>query len=187
MIINESGLVKAMKASYKDGYHVAAGIIGDQEYMMIVSYGYTWAVAVQRDNVPRKVLGLVAEHLRKIPENGEAYKLQRDEDPQKEIYHVATEPLFGMIEKMANSEDQQKILKTKLIYSSRNVWQKLDDMEVMLINPRYENIACSMTEARKVENCLSIQGKMSWAFIGKVAPGKEEEKMVERMSKTMWL
>lgn len=188
MVINESGLVKAMKASYKDGYHVAAGTIGNSEYMMIVSYGYTWAVAVQRDNVPRKVLGLIAEHLRKIPENGEAYKLQRDEDPQEELYHVATEPLYRMIDEVSAPEGLPRVFKTKLVYGNRNVWQQLDNLDIMLLNPRYENISAGMNmEARRVDNCLCTQGEMSYAFICKTAPGKEEEKMIERMGKTMWL
>ena len=188
MIVNEGGLLKAMKASYKDGYHVAAGLIGDREYMMIISYGYSWAVAIQRDNVPRKVLGLIAEHIGKLPQNRDAYQVKRDEDPQEEMFRVATEPLFRLIEAAQEADTISKMLKTKLVYGGRNVWQRLDDMEVMLIPPRNENIAMwKKMEAKRVENYICLKGQLSQVFISRAAPGKEEQTMLDRMGKTLWL
>ena len=177
-----------MKASYKDGYHVAVGPLFAKEYMMIVGYGYVWAVAIERNNVPRKVLGLIAEHIGKLPQSGEAFCVKRDEEAQEEIFRVATEPLYRMTEETANFEALPLMYKTKLVFGGRNVWQHPGDEEVMLINPRYENIAlCKSGAIRKVQHCLCVQGEFSNAFIGKVLPAKDEEALVQRMNKHLWV
>ena len=61
MIVNEKALVSAMKDSYKGGgYSVAFG-----SGQVFVS-GNSWSVWCAEDELPRKVLGMIAEHLGKI-------------------------------------------------------------------------------------------------------------------------
>ena len=90
MVINEKGLCAAMKAAFKKqstGYKVAARITDDGEEQIILSApGCT--VIIARENVPRKVMGLIVEHLGDIPQPDNAYQVQAN-NTQAEIYDLA--------------------------------------------------------------------------------------------------
>ena len=119
MVIDESGLLSAMKQAYNgSGYHVAAGVVGTKNCMYIANYGYAWGVIIHQENMPRKVLGLIAEHIGKIPEFEEAFLVRKADDAQDEMYDVAVKPIVGMLEKARKSGTQLR--KTKLNWDGRN-------------------------------------------------------------------
>lgn len=187
MIINESGLLAAMKKAYSGGgYHVASGMVGVRECMLIASYGYSWGVVIHRENVPRKVLGLIAEHIGKLPELEEAFRAKKDEDAQDEIYSVAVKPIVSMLEQAKRTGNPQ-LRKTKLTWDGRSVWQQASDLHVVFLDPKLENITVMKDKATTmVEHCLHVRGEISQAFIGKIAPHKGEEDAVDHMSKVVW-
>lgn len=76
-MLNEGALCRAMKRAYRStGYDVTNG--GGIFYIR----GDLWMAEIQWASVPGKVMGLIAEHLRGMPEPGETYHLQSGEEPQ---------------------------------------------------------------------------------------------------------
>lgn len=87
MVIDEKGLLSAMKAAFKKqstGYKVAAD---DEEEELILS-APGWTAIIARENTPRKVMGLIVEHLGDLPRDGTAFQVQ-DKNAQAEIFSVA--------------------------------------------------------------------------------------------------
>lgn len=106
MIVNEKGLVKAMKEAYRyGGYKVAAIGMESNPYLMI-NNGF-WAVEIELENMPRKALGLIAEHVGKIPAIGEAYQVKKGE-VQTVIYATAVSPIQDL-DAQAMEDDLPKV------------------------------------------------------------------------------
>lgn len=81
MVINESALLRAMREDYKgQGYTVArrAEIEADPESESILLLSANdWMVEIGWKNVSAKIFGLVAEHMKGLPEVGQAFKVKK--------------------------------------------------------------------------------------------------------------
>lgn len=87
-MINESALVRAMKREYKGlGYDITNAT--DRLYIR----GGIWFAELPWKSVPGKVLGLIAEHLRGMPEPGQTIHLQNGEEPQTVLEDMAATDL----------------------------------------------------------------------------------------------
>ena len=87
-MINESALVRAMKREYKGlGYDITNAT--DRLYIR----GGIWFAELPWKSVPGKVLGLIAEHLRGMPEPGQTIHLQNGEEPQTVLEDVVATDL----------------------------------------------------------------------------------------------
>ena len=76
MVVNEKALIRQMKEAYKTyGYTVAV----DEDDVVMITSGF-WLVQINMENIPNEVLALIALHLRKIPESGDAYKITKGVD-----------------------------------------------------------------------------------------------------------
>lgn len=89
MVINESALLRAMREDYKgQGYTVArrAEIEADPESESILLLSANdWMVEIGWKNVSAKIFGLVAEHMKGLPEVGQAFKVKKpDSTPKKQ-------------------------------------------------------------------------------------------------------
>ena len=83
-MMNESALVRAMKREYKGlGYDITNAT--DRLYIC----GPVWFAELPWTSVPGKVLGLIAEHMRGMPEPGQTIHLQNGEEPQTVLEDVA--------------------------------------------------------------------------------------------------
>lgn len=163
MIINEKGLVRAMKEAYRYGGYKVAGIgMEDNPYLMINNR--FWAVEIEMENMPRKALGLLAEHVGKIPAIGEAYQVKKGE-VQTVIYATAVSPIHDLDEQ-AMEDDLPKVCETSLTWNGANIWQRADNMEIVLINPDFEDIVdFSNRPVHMVGDALYVEGEISWAYI----------------------
>lgn len=76
-MVDEKGMAAAMKADWKkEGYKVAV-----DGFQLILS-GTDWLVRMDLQKAPRKVLGLLAEHMGLLPRDGEAFRVAKDEPCQ---------------------------------------------------------------------------------------------------------
>ena len=90
-IIQEKGLVRAIKDAYRHGGYNVLNLDGD-----VVIYAEGWCVRCPWNKLPRKALATIVEHLGMIPENGEAdgpddfqlpiFLTERDRVKQREGY-----------------------------------------------------------------------------------------------------
>ena len=89
-IIQEKGLVRAIKGAYRHGGYNVLNLDGD-----VVVYTEEWCVRCPWNKLPRKALATIVEHLGMIPENGEAVNIEKDGQPQAIMAGVATEDVDG--------------------------------------------------------------------------------------------
>ena len=89
-IIQEKGLVRAIKDAYRHGGYNVLNLDGD-----VVIYAEGWCVRCPWNKLPRKALATIVEHLGMIPENGEAVNIEKDGQPQAIMAGVATEEVAG--------------------------------------------------------------------------------------------
>lgn len=134
MVINEKGLLAAMKDAFKrrsTGYKVAARLLEDGTEEIILS-APGWTVFIARDNVPRKVMGLIVEHMGDLPKAGSAYQVQ-DKQTQAEIFEIAVPetptPVVGA-----------SVKRTNLAYQGYQIWQRIDNQSVYMVSPTMEDM-----------------------------------------------
>lgn len=183
MVVSEKGLIRAMKEAYKGyGYKIANdNSAGVQE--LVISYP-GWAVVMTMKNVPRKVLGLVAEHLGKIPEPGEAFQVSKKQ-AQTEIFDVS----MGVIHNMVGGEKQRrKAMPTDLELGGYRLWQREQDYAVVRVDPEKE--AIMLSHGRTVwmfdDETLMVDGNASRVYI-ETCYLPETEKLLEHLGKVKWV
>lgn len=77
MIIEEKGLVKAIKDAYRHGGYTVLNHDGD-----VAIYTEGWFVQCQWNKLPRKALATIVEHMGMIPDAGEAVAIDKADQPQ---------------------------------------------------------------------------------------------------------
>ncbi len=88
MLINEAGLVRAIKRAYKaDGYTVNV-----QNGIMSI-YAKSWYIQARQKMVPRKALAAIVEHAGLIPGENEPINIMKDLEPQLVIPETAAEEM----------------------------------------------------------------------------------------------
>lgn len=184
MVVNENALLKMMEKAYKgSGYHVISDCQNGDRFL-IANYGYDWGVVIERMHMPCSVLGLIVKHIGMIPEDTESFLVHKD-NVQTEEFEVAAKPIMGMLEKTRSVAPALK--RTTLVFDNRNIWQRSNDMEIVLLNPDYEDLAV-LKDAQPcmVEDCLYARGQHSHIFIGRIKPGDHEKDRVKHLSKILW-
>lgn len=188
MVINESGMLKAMKDSCKGaGYHVAYGVVFSKLCYLIAAYGYEWSAVIQESKMPRKVLGLLAEHIGRLPDQDEAFLCRKDTDAQEEIYSVATKPILVLLGQ-AQTAALPRVKKTRLTWDGANVWQSAELEKVVLMRPDYEKIvAFKDTRPQMVSGHLCVEGQLSHVMLQQQAPGESDKDLVASLGNTLWI
>ena len=131
MVVNESALLRAMREDYKgQGYTVARRAENEadpeSESILLLSAN-DWMVEIGWKNVSAKIFGLVAEHMKGLPEVGQAFKVKK-----KETNTV----IFDMVEKFPKHNPDERIIathRTRLMYESMEVWQEERNNSCMLV------------------------------------------------------
>ena len=88
MLINEAGLVRAIKRAYKHGGYVVANL-GDA----VAIYTENWYIQANRALFSRKALATIVEHMGMIPEKNVPTYILKDEDPQLVLKEVAADDM----------------------------------------------------------------------------------------------
>lgn len=88
MLINEKGLVRAIKRAYKSGGYTVANMGND-----MAIYTENWFVLADRALISRKVLATIVEHMGVIPEKDVPTSIQKNEEPQVVLREVAVDDM----------------------------------------------------------------------------------------------
>lgn len=117
MVVNEKGLLKAMKSAAKYGYHVFAEENG------IVIFTQKWYVRIAAGKVPRSVLALLVEHIGFIPCAGDCMLVSAKEEAQSILRDVMDEEMrrwtFG------NAAGEARMV--PILYKGRQIFQMDND------------------------------------------------------------
>lgn len=186
MIIKEQGLLRAMKEAYKGGGYKAMVYPVSGCNWLFVLCGY-WLAGMDLQNAPRKVIGLIAEHLGKLPTVGEAYKLRKDE-AQKEIFDVAAGPVRDIVEKTAVIEGLPKVKRTRLEWDGSQIWQK-DNLDIVKMNPDYTDVAKigKQDDTRMAGVMLLLRGEISLAAICGMTTSDAERHQMDHLAQLQWV
>ena len=88
MIIEEKGLVKAIKIAYRHGGYTVLNQGGE-----VTIYTEGWFVRCLWPKLPRKALATIVEHMGMIPEKNVPTSILKDEDPQLVLKEVAADDM----------------------------------------------------------------------------------------------
>ena len=88
MLINEAGVVRAIKRAYKGGGYT----VNSQGGVMAI-YTQSWYIQARREVMPRKVLATIVEHAGMIPGDKEPTNIMKDLNPQLVIPETAAEEM----------------------------------------------------------------------------------------------
>ena len=90
MIIEEKGLVKAIKAAYRHSGYTVLNQGGE-----VTIYTEGWFVRCPWTKLPRKALAIIVEHLGMIPDDGEAMAIEKDDQPQAVMAGIVSDDVAG--------------------------------------------------------------------------------------------
>lgn len=185
MVIDEKGLLAAMKDAYKlDGYKVAVEDSAGVENVILSTA--VWTVVILKSELPRKVLGLIAEHIGEIPRTGTAYQVKKKET-QTEIFSMVA----GIPMEFRSSEKPRRIVRrTSLTLGGAPLWQAATDQKVVQVYPDYEDIInwCGCVVRLLGDDVLMVDDDVSRAYILCRAPkGEQEQAKLEHLAKIQWV
>lgn len=187
MIIKEKGLLRLMKEAYKGSGYTVALDEGETEDYLCISY-WGWKVGIAIDAVPRKVLGLLAEHIGKIPTLGEAFKVQKDE-VQRELFETAVAPFNDLRQCIEHWETHKVMKPTKLEWDGARVWQSPRDKTIVLLDPSVAQVALfndGATDVRLEGSQLMVQGSRSYAAVGKGFVNDGDKELLQPLTEVKW-
>lgn len=161
MVINETALLRAIREDYKgQGYTVARRPGKDEdsaeEESVLVLDSSDWLVEIDWKNVPPKVIGLVAQHLKGLPRIGEAFTVQKKE---------TNTTIFNMVDRFPEIDPKAPVIvahRTRLMFESLEVWQKDGNNGCMFVPVETADMLLDHGRVVKwVQGGLYLEGKAS--------------------------
>ena len=128
MTIYDKGLIRAMKAAYRDGgYDVAM----TQDGLLI--QGKEWGVKLNPAIVPNSIKSLIVLHNGAMPRMDRAVHIEKGESGE-----VILEMVTGAMEDLAveyTAKGGMAIKPTRVTFDGKRVWQLADTLSVRLVDP----------------------------------------------------
>lgn len=116
MIINEKGLVKNIKRSYKrSGFTIIS--TGEQ----ITLFTESWYVRADWDKFPRKALAAIVECMGTLPTNSDALVILEGSDPQTVMPEVIGQDVCGW---EAGEGQEESVTIVPVMYQGYQLYQK---------------------------------------------------------------
>lgn len=183
MVVNESGLCAAMKKAYKEAGYKVAGLAADGEYKILIA-APGWCVVILKEKMPRKVLGLIVEHVGDVPRCGEAYQVQKKQ-VQTEINGVTTQILEKMLDEQL---ERRQVKPTGLRWGRYILCQRLDDLKIVKVDPDTGSIMYIAPRMDMLgEDILTVSGRVSDVYIDISKTLHEEEAQMDHLSRKQWV
>lgn len=117
MLIDESGLVRAMKYAYKHGGYTVAN-----QGKTVAIYTESWFIQCWRVMLPRKAMAAIVEHTGVIPEVKTPVQIQKDMDPQLIMADVAQDDM----DRWLTGQRGGDVTVAPVIMQGRQIFQVMD-------------------------------------------------------------
>lgn len=181
MIINEKSLIANVKKAYKDsGYRVVCKDRGGEEWISII--GNTFIANMTVASLPRKVLGLIAEHAGRLPEKDTCLKLSKDDVQTAMIDSVPT------IQELFDDNSHKETVPTNLTWKGHEVWQCPEIKRCFLLNPELRNMitlngkCVQKTDGRSVV----VYDSVSEIYILNTSEDEDDAHVLRHLEKWSW-
>lgn len=186
MVVNEKALVRQLKSGYKgSGYSVM--VRPDDTWVFKTG---EWVVTIEgQRNVPNEVLSLIVLHMGYLPERETSHKIfkgQHGPIAQEEIYELANEGVVMLEELRKAKTGNESVKRTKLMLGSCQLWQKTDDLKILMINPELEQLLERKQEIQAVGGTICAVGEISCVYIVQTAHMGEKAHL-EHLSQMQWV
>lgn len=184
MVINEKALVRQMKEAYKTyGYTVAV-----TNGRMMLTNGF-WLANIDADNVPSELLGMLAQHIRDVPKEGQAYKVIKDKDGayvQHRILEEAIAPLRRMVTEKTEGGYLKMMRRTNLTLSGMQLWQAPESSVMYMIDPRYAALFDNHNEVVRLGGGIYAEGEISELWVLRFADNELLDK-ISHLEQIPWV
>lgn len=187
MVINEKALIRCMKEAYKNqGYTVAV-----YDDWMVICGGY-WLVRIAEEETSNTLRSLIALHMRDIPQQDEAFKtIKGDNGPivQRVIMETALKGLAQMEATLVDTIGDGAptiIRRTNLRYDGSIIWQNAKDLQILMMDPRYEALLESQKDVQRVGTGLYADDTVSTVWALGISENALKEKM-DHLAKFRWV
>lgn len=157
MLVNDKGLIRALKAAYKGlGYKVAR----DSVNLYILSE--SWAVKLQFAATPRKVLALLVEQMGIIPQANRAYEIRK-----RNVQDYMPDMVQKELPKSLYSKSGDDICQSLLTLNGATLWQVTDTGVIVPAAPELEDIVLynKATSVRYEDHFIVAFGEYSTVAI----------------------
>jgi hypothetical protein len=166
MVIREKVLIRELKEAYKGGGYVVITRPGGR--MVFLTFG--WTVEIDKEDLPREILALLALHMGYIPEESKAYRIMKGKDEpmvQTMLYDTAINTIHILEESVQQAVQlvPVSVRKTVLTIDGFNLWQKLGNNGCLMVNPHYENLIRILDDVIIVGDHLYKEGGISKVYI----------------------
>ena len=168
-IIQEKGMVRAIKGAYRHGGYNVLNLDGD-----VVIYTEEWCVRCPWNKLPRKALATIVEHLGMIPENGEAVNIEKDGQPQAIMAGIVSDDVDGWM----GGEVASMASYVPVTFRGYQLFQEVSGRQAYGVDPT----ALAIIERATAEmGSAAISGgrALTWSHDG-------ETVMLEAIRKTTW-
>lgn len=185
MVINEKALITQLKEAYRDyGYTVAVS-----DGRMMLTNGF-WLAVIESDNVPAAVLGMMAEHIRDVPKEGDAFKVTKTKEGpmvQARILEDAVRPLVNLVE-MKHEElmGAGTMRRIDLTLGGMQLWQERPGNVIFMIDPRYSVLFNQLGGTVRLGDGVYAQGNISELWVLRVSDGAFSDKL-RHLEKIPWV
>lgn len=181
MTIYDKGLLKAMRAAYRDGgYDVAVTDSG----VLIQAEG--WGVEVLADAIPNSVKSLIVLHNGKIPRNGSAVHVQKGECADM-ILDTATATMEALAKGYAVSGGRP-IKPTRLTFDGCRLWQAEDNLAVFMVDPDDQQILLGeQWDARLVSDAIYARNPVCSVYVRTQLIEPEDQHLLEHLAEMQWV
>ena len=181
MTFNEKGLIRAMKAAYKeDGYTVAG-----TDYGYIIT-GEMWGVSIHEKAIPNTVKSLIVLHAGKLPDVGRAIGTQKGETSSV-IYEMAVDRIDSL-RRLYHENKRELIRPTRLTIDGYRLWQNPGTLAVQLIDPDNQQIL-DFTDNDAYLICDTIYGETVYGsvFVHREVVAPEDLPMLAHLEQMQWI
>lgn len=181
MTIYDKGLIRAMKAAYRDdGYDVATTDDG------ILIQGKCWGVEIRKDAVPNSVKSLIVLHNGAIPPLYKAVHVEKGECSDT-ILEMAVSTL-DTLSKAYTATGGRTIKTTSLTFAGYRVWQTTDSLEVRLLDPQDMQILSGENwDAKLIKQFIYGRNWFGSMYIMTQPVVPEDKPLMEHLSQMQWI
>lgn len=183
MVVSETGLRAAMKKAYKESGYKVAGLLHDGEDKILIA-APGWCTLILKDKTPRKVLGLIVEHVGDIPREGEAYQVSKKQ-VQTEIHGVTTQ----ILERLQDTKlERWQVKPTGLRWGRYILCQRLCDLRIVQLNPDTGSIMGAAPKMDMLgEDIITVHGRASDVYIDITKTLHGEQAHMDHLSRMQWV
>ena len=181
MTFNEKGLIRAMKAAYKDtGYSV----VGTDSGFIIT--GEMWGTSIHEKAIPNTVKGLIVTHAGKLPDIGEAINVQKGEASTM-IYDLAVAGI-QRLDELYRDKKCEVICPTRLTMDGYRLWQQPKSLEIDVIDPENQQILdYGDRDAYLLGNAIYGETVYGSVFVLREDVAPENKIMLDHLAEMQWI